>query len=179
MHCPSRGLDAIAQGHLAACKRLVPGDYIGVSMWSDGVPVSWDRSESVQCWTWHLPGPVSQDHRTMRIPFTVVPKHFCNQQTMDFVLELLGWSLQQMFVGTFPSSCHDGSAFEEAYRQKLSGTSLGYRGLLLEIKGDWEFFPMAFICPGGITKRGFVFCVGRPKSISPSTSWMLAGGNQP
>ena len=48
----SRGLDPTAQRHLEACRRLVPGDYVGVSMWGDGVPVSWDRSETVQCWTW-------------------------------------------------------------------------------------------------------------------------------
>ena len=102
----------------------------------------------------------------MRIPFTVVPKHFCSQQTMDFVLELLGWSLQQMFVGTFPSSCHDGSAFEEAYRQKLSGTSLGYRGLLLEIKGDWEFFSNGLHLPRWDNKEGICFLCRATKRAS-------------
>ena len=42
--------------HLEEAEQLFKGDFIGLTLWSDGVPVSWDRSESIQCWTWHLHG---------------------------------------------------------------------------------------------------------------------------
>ena len=42
--------------------------------------------------------------RCLRIPFTVMPKHFCNPQTLQYLLGLFGWSLQQMFMGAFPSA---------------------------------------------------------------------------
>ena len=126
--------------HLEEAEQLFKGDFIGLTLWSDGVPLSWDRSESIQCWTWHLPGVVQKEHRSIRLPFTVIPKHLCLPETMDYVLQLFGWSLQCLFSGRFPEVAHDGSAVLEVFRKRLAGHSLGFRALLLEIKGDWEFY---------------------------------------
>ena len=122
------GLDAIAQQHLEACEAQVGGSFIPLSFWSDGVPMSWDRNESVQCFTWTLPGLSRKDLKTLRIPFTVLPKHFCTAETIDFVLEFFGWSLDIMFRGFFPQHGLQGAEFEDAYRRNLAGQPLGFRG---------------------------------------------------
>ena len=55
------GLDCIAKAHLTACEELVQGKFIPLAFESDGVPISWDRKESVQCFTWALPGLANKD----------------------------------------------------------------------------------------------------------------------
>ena len=136
-------------------------------MWSDGVPVSWDRNESIQCWTWHLPGLVSNDHRAMRLPCTVVPKHKCLLKTMDFVFQLFGWSLQCLFHGKFPEVAHDGAPFQDGYRKRLAGQAMGFRALLLEIKGDWEFYSDVLHLPRWNNTEGICFlCKATKEHVS-------------
>ena len=115
------GLDHMALAHLTGCEEQVGAQFIGLGIWCDGVPVSWDRSESIQWWTWNLPGMVQKHHRQLRLPFTVIQKHYVAAETNDFIFNLLGWSLQQMFVGSFPMSKHDGTPFEDKFRQQLAG----------------------------------------------------------
>ena len=154
------------------------GAFIGLGMWSDGVPMSWDRSESVQCITWNLPGLTEKGQRCVRIPFTVIPKHFCNSQTLHYLLELFGWSLQQMFMGVFPSAGPDGNAFEEAYRKQLAGKPMAYKALLLEMKGDWEFYANVLYLPRWKNKEGICFlCRATKKHLSENlmtASWRQA-----
>ena len=35
----------------------------------------------------------------------------------------------------FPAARHDGTHYQEPFRKKWSGKSLGYQGLLVEVKG--------------------------------------------
>ena len=121
------------------------------------MPMSWDRSESVQCFTWALPGLTSREHRLVRFPFAVLPKHFCLPETFDFMFQLFGWSLKCMFLGQFPSSRHDGTPFEEGYRKALCGQELGFRALLVEVKGDWEFFSDILHLPRWNNVEGICF----------------------
>ena len=86
----------------------------------------------------------------MRLPFTGIPKHLCLPETMDYVLQLFGWSLLCLFSGRFPEVAHDGSAVLEAFRKRLAGQAMGFRALLLQIKPcqptppklwGWVFIP--------------------------------------
>ena len=93
------GLDHIALKLLEAAEHKMRGHFVGLSFWSDGVPVSWDRKEAPNV----SPGPSLAWCKRH-----IAPKHFCRPQTMDFVLNIFSWSLKQMLLGILPDKRHDG-----------------------------------------------------------------------
>ena len=155
--CPHTGLDHIARKHVEDVESMLKTRLVALGLWSDGVLVNWDRSESIQCVTWALPGLPSALHGRLRLPFTVLPKHFCAQETMDFVLELSGWSLKQMMLGKFPLVMHNGGPFADKYRQSLAGKPIGVQAILAELKGDWEFFADILHLPRWNNTEGLCF----------------------
>ena len=52
--CPHTGLDHIARKHVEDVESMLKTRLVALGLWSDGVPVNWDRSESIQCVTWAL-----------------------------------------------------------------------------------------------------------------------------
>eukprot|EP00971_Amphidinium_carterae_P297881 5918732-Amphidinium_carterae.1 len=54
----SAGLDPVAVSLLEAFKQQCGSTdpCLGLSLWLDAVPYSWDGEESLQCITWGLPG---------------------------------------------------------------------------------------------------------------------------
>ena len=168
----------MALAHLQQAEASLGCKFIGLGMWGDGVPVSWDRSESVQCFTWSLPGLADKKQSMFRVPFVVLPKHLCLDATLNFILELFGWCLQQMLMGTFPDRSHDGSALQDPCRVKLSGKSLGFRALLVDLKGDWEFFGNVLQLPRWDNKAGICFLCKATKEHLPSCD-LSASWRQP
>ena len=57
--------------------------------------------------------------------------------TMDDLMGVIAWRLRYLAAGVWPSSRHDGSALD-GKRLKKKG-SLGIRGALVEVNGDWLF----------------------------------------
>ena len=47
-----------------------------LGFWVDGVPVKWDRSESIILFTLNFPGQLHADFKTLRIPLTMINKKF-------------------------------------------------------------------------------------------------------
>ena len=45
-----------------------------LGFWVDGVPVKWDRSESIILFTLNFPGQLHADFKTLRIPLTMINK---------------------------------------------------------------------------------------------------------
>ena len=76
---------------------------------------------------------------------------------MDFVLELFGWSLKQMMLGKFPLVMHNGEPFADKYRQSLAGKPIGVQAILVELKGDWEFFADILHLPRWNNTEGLCF----------------------
>ena len=64
--------------------------------------------------------------------------------TTAALMECLKWSLLQLFRGVYPTHDHRGLAFADQGRRKLGGQSLGVTGLLVEVRGDWQFFRQVF-----------------------------------
>jgi hypothetical protein len=64
--------------------------------------------------------------------------------TTTALMECIKWSLLQLFQGVYPSCDHRGVAFQDKERRKLAGRSLGVTGLLVECRGDWQFFRSVF-----------------------------------
>ena len=101
----------------------------------DAVPVLGTiRKTSLDFITLNLPScEAFQD----RVPFTVIQtKYVHGQNTKDEI-----WSLDCLKSGKFPTKRHDGTPWlpSDTARSKLQGC-LPARGILSEIRGDWDWF---------------------------------------
>eukprot|EP00971_Amphidinium_carterae_P294370 5844780-Amphidinium_carterae.1 len=137
------GLDSISRTKLAGIRAELCCDMvIALGLWLDGVPMYWDRSESLFCFTFNLPGLSAAPYAGMRFPFTTLPKHLCSKHTVDDVLRVFSWSLSVLSVGSidFRPDAGDPVALQGKLRCKMAGKVLGFRGCLLHLKGDWEAF---------------------------------------
>eukprot|EP00971_Amphidinium_carterae_P050125 987984-Amphidinium_carterae.1 len=61
---------------------MVEARFIPTACWCDGVPVSWDKEESVQIFMWSLPG-LGGEWQKLRGPRTVVSKRCVGAGTME------------------------------------------------------------------------------------------------
>ena len=66
--------------------------------------------------------------------------------TWDDIMEIVAWSLQHATAGLWPLHRHDREAWQadDVRRKKTAGSSLGARGLLVEVRGDWKMFSEVF-----------------------------------
>ena len=63
---------------------------LGFGLWGDGVPVNYDRSESVEVLSFNLPGLAN-----FRIPITCISKvHVAKHHTLDDILDIVRWSAE-------------------------------------------------------------------------------------
>ena len=131
------GLDPVAGKHFRSCK-LSAGDVplVPIGLWGDGVPCNWDRTESVEVVSMNLPGQDGQ-WGPLRIPLVAISKKDVGPNTMDDLMGVIAWSLRYLAAGVWPSSRHDGSALDGKRLNKKG--SLGIRGALVEVRGDWLF----------------------------------------
>jgi hypothetical protein len=141
-----------ARDHLVAAEQnLGPGaPIVSIGLWIDGTPCNWDRSEGVESFVVSCPG-VSGQSSSVRIPFAVMmQKHCVAEATFDDLLTIFVWSLKWLALGTYPTARHDGHPWSptDRRRQKLAGTALPVRGLLVEIRGDWKCMKEVFRLPG-------------------------------
>lgn len=70
----------------------------------DGVPVKWDRSESLLVFTLNLPGQGRDEFKRIRLPITVINKKFVVKETVDDILNVVVWGFRCLLVGLFPAA---------------------------------------------------------------------------
>ena len=73
------GLDETGAAHIAQLAKDWCAQPIPVSLWQDGVPFNWDRSESLEVFSISFPGLSSGQERNLRFPVTVLPHSFLLQ----------------------------------------------------------------------------------------------------
>ena len=142
-------LDDVAMAHLRYCREKAGQDVVPLGLWGDGVPVNWDRTESVETVSLNLPGKTGE-YSTLRIPLTAISRKQVGEHTWDDICAVLHWSLVRAADGNFPSVRHDGTPFRksDSYRKKrLVQPSMGYKAALVEVRGDWKFFAEVFRFP--------------------------------
>ena len=148
------------------------GRLLGFGLWADGVPIKFDRSESLEMISMSIPG--ISDRASIRLPITCMNKKFFlkSGKTWHALFKIISWSFQCMLQGTFPSHFWDGSLLPPQ-RNKHAGKSLLGHGVLLEIRGDWAT-SLPSICLGGrineivvsFAKRLLTTC-----SLHPGAAW--------
>ena len=154
-----------------------------IGIWHDGIPVKYDRSESLEVVTMNFPH-VGGAWASMRIPLTALYKgHMVKNATLDGIMRVLTWSLVCLAEGVYPSHGPDGEALT-GKRAKLAGKTLP-KALLVEVRGDWSAFKSAFRLPGWAERESCCYRCSANKTNfmdtsssapwrqSPLTHWQL------
>ena len=128
---------------------------VPLGLHGDAVPVLGTiRKQSLDFITVNLPGC----HRwPERVPFTVLQgKYNLGQKTRDEIWKIFLWSLNILKTGNFPDCRHDGSHWlkSDKKRKLIGGKSLPARGILCEIRGDWDWYNAWLQLPTWNTKWG-------------------------
>ena len=129
---------------------------MGVGLWCDGAPYSFDRLLSLESIVISLPG-LTGANRNLRLLTASIPKQFCvKYYTMHEIMKVIAWSFKWMAFGCHPPARHDGLPWTTAdkYRKKLASSPLGYSGFLIEVRGDWAMRKEIFAFPGWRDKVG-------------------------
>lgn len=140
------GMAMATKKHVELVSAQVGCPLVGCSLWADGVPFNFDRSQSLDVITFLLPG--LEDG--LRIPLCAIHhKHVMKLDTLDDIFAILAWSYRHMLEGVHPVTRHDGTAFKpnDKKRKKWAGQQMLCRGILAETRADWKFFQEAFRFP--------------------------------
>ncbi len=143
-----------------------------VSLWLDGVPVKFDRSESLECVTWSMPH-MKEQLQSMRFPICCMYKSHMDTSTWDAIFKVVAWSLTCCAEGVYPSTGPDGEPLQGQFRKKLAGKPLAgdYYGsvhaALVEVRGDWAAYKSTFKLPGWAdSKEGCCYrCMAKHEGI--------------
>ena len=154
------GLEGSKHGVALACiKRELQMEeaVIPFAVHGDGVPVQGTmRKEGLDFLTVNLPSARSEQ-LNMPIPFTLLQSDFhWEYETKESILQVLLWSMACLKEGTFPATRHDGSPWlkPDKKRAKDAGRSLPAKGLLVELRGDWDWLNSWYNIPTYNTKSG-------------------------
>ena len=163
------GLDPCTLEHLVSCEGKAGAELMAVGIWGDGVPVNWDRTESVETFSLHLPGQTGR-YKNLRLPLTAISRKQISTNTWYDVMTVFKWSLTHCAAGSLPQSRHDGSHWlaSDAYRKRLREKTprLSVRAALCEVCGDWKMFGEIFGVPKHNTKAGCCWrCTCTPEQV--------------
>ena len=142
------GLDPLSLKHLQSCERSAGTQLLGLGLWGDGVPVNWDRTESVETFSLNLPGQVGQ-YKPLRLPITSLSRKQVTENTWYDVMDVIAWSLRHCADGTYPGHRHDFEPWKpsDKVRAKQAQKELPVRAALVEVRGDWKMFGEIFHFP--------------------------------
>ena len=154
-------LDPLSLNHLQSCERKAGQGLLALGLWGDGVPVNWDRVESVETFSLNLPGQ-SGTYKPLRLPITFLSRKQVIAKTWTDIMEVIAWSLRHAADGSCPVVRHDRVAgcerpwrTNDAKRAKLVGKELPVRAALVEVRGDWKVFGEISISRHGTRWRAF------------------------
>ncbi len=167
-------MDPLTLRHLQKCEsegdaagRGLP--MIGIGLWGDAAPCNWDRTESVQAYSWNLPGLGRAPWKGLRVPFTGLSTRHLGPNTHDDIMSIFAWSLQCLAVGLFPTRRHDSTPWQQGFdvvRQKRAASPLGLLGALVECRQDWKHLKECFKFPGWSQKSGIChLCSVTPEQL--------------
>ena len=143
--------DPLTLNHLLHCETMAGCELLGVGLWGDGAPTQWDRGESIDVICLSLPS--IDGYHNLRIPLIVVPHSRVCSQTWTDVFNIFKWSLTALATGVWPTSRHDGSAWQNSDNCRKAARPL-LRGALVEVRQDWKFAAEVFGFPAHNTAAG-------------------------
>ncbi len=163
------GLDPRTRDHLERAQLSAGCPLMPLGIWGDGVPVNYDRTESVEVVSMNFPGQVGK-WKPLRLPVTAVSRKQFTENTWHDIMEVVAWSLRLCAVGRWAHGRHDDEGWwpSDASRARKSSKeqALGIRAALVELRGDWKFFGETFNFPKWNTASGICWrCTCTPAEV--------------
>ena len=122
--------------------------HVPLGLHGDAVPIQGTmRKQSLDFLTINLPS--SSLRCDLRVPFTVLNTKFqAKSETREAILKVLLWSLDCLKRGAYPTERHDGKPWGkyDKARALLKG-ALPAKGILCEVRGDWDWLNPWFNIP--------------------------------
>ena len=119
---------------------------VPLGLHGDGAPFAAKMRDSLEQFSWNF----AASPESGRIPFTAIPKSCTAETTFDAIFEIFSWSMSALLNGAMPVCRHDGSPWcssDAGTRVQEAGQALGFKGCLIQIRGDWAFYKQAFNVP--------------------------------
>ena len=166
------GLDSTTFAHVLKISQSWQKPLVAISLWQDAVPYNWDRSESLEVYSWSLPGLSDPKARNMRFPVVVCPNHWTVKETHMQIMEVLSWSFAALAEGCWPQHGPHGGVWHNPH----SG-SFGFLAACVEFKGDWKMLSSLIGLPMWKNKDGVCWrcqiLKEEVKQVGEDAAWRL------
>eukprot|EP00959_Pyramimonas_sp_CCMP1952_P014908 315533-Pyramimonas_sp.AAC.1 len=130
---------------------LCDSDAAPCGIWQDGVPCNWGRSVAADIASFPLPG-LEERRENLRVPIACLLQNQWPPHALNAIFEIARWSFARLAARTRPSRGSDSLPFRKSDKGMVEKHSergrLVLRGVLCQIKGDWEIFKEALRLPG-------------------------------
>ena len=149
----SEACDPLTLNHLHKCQEAVGCPLIALGLWGDGVPIQWERSESIETIAMNFCG-IAGPHQRLRLPLVSLADKHISEHTWGDISDVLAWSFRHCMLGTWPTCRHDGTPWtreDRAGRRGWAGRHVARtvhaRGCLCEVRMDWKYYVSLFGFP--------------------------------
>ena len=153
--------------------RESPEPVVPLALYLDGVPTT-NRDGAIGFWVYNLVTFKRTLVAVLRKSYNCVCGcgGWCS---LHPIWQFIRWSFECMALGIFPSLRHDGTAFNETSdvgRASLSGESLGFRAILLQIRGDWLEMSASLGFASWMSRSSpCLFCFSTKDSLYDFANW--------
>ena len=150
----SAACDPLTLNHLHKCQEAVGCPLIALGLWGDGVPIQWERTESIETIAMDFAG-ITGPHQRLRLSLVSIADKHISEHTWGDISEVLAWSFRHCVLGTWPTCRHDGTPWSPEDRQGRGRSWAGRhvartvhaRGVLCEVRMDWKYYVSLFGFP--------------------------------
>ncbi len=117
---------------------------VPLSLWGDGVPFS--KKHSLNMVVMSFPAKAQSDRHLL---FSMSSKNMLGKASLVPIYEVIAWSCRMMLLGCWPRHRHDSSVWKpsDETRRARAGQALGWRGGLVRIQGDWDWYHKFYDVP--------------------------------
>ena len=126
-------------------------DVFVLGLHGDGVPFKAKMEDSLEQLSWSF----ASDPQSTRVLFATIAKSFVVDSCTFFDLfQIFSASMRQLALGQWLTCRFDNEPWHktDAWRSRQSGP-LRFRGVLLQVRGDWMFYKQMFHFPSWSAKR--------------------------
>ena len=135
-------LDSSSKNYLEKCNTELRTKLVALGLWGDGVPINYDRTESVETFSLNVPG-IKEPYHTLRLPITAISRKQIGPNSWDDILEVVRWSLTSCFLGLHPHTRHDDTAWRKtdtarAKQAEILGDKICFSGSPRRLEVFWR-----------------------------------------
>ena len=128
---------------------------VGFGAWGDSAPLN--KRDSLYCVLYNSTTGLKSKNRSRFAAWS--KRSTCNcgckgKCTFEEIWKIMKWNADVMLVGELPTTRHDGikcsysSRIGDVKRATMARRKLGFRGVFIQFRGDWQFYKQALNLTG-------------------------------